>query len=333
MANVMYAAALYMLSLLGVCAAFVLDTSNPYTPVQTVLLVVLEALPMALFAAIYLCTPQGGHMRSSLRLNNPGAAVLLIIPIAVVAYLAVNYVTSAWAYMWMLLGADPFSTSTLATPQNITQVLISLVSIAASPAIFEEFLFRGVMLPAFERKYRNFWTPIVLSGLLFAVMHGSTLGLPAHLMLGIVLGFVVVVTDSIWAGVLYHFLHNGLSMLISYISENTQALSFMGDSVEPATTAEMLGTIAVSLVLAVLFTGALVGLLYALKKIYSVRRKDESNTAQVIPMEPLGEKPTGIMKFLPWLPLLVAVPVIVLNYLASAVLMYMSSFMPMLDLF
>ncbi|MEG0767519.1 MAG: CPBP family glutamic-type intramembrane protease, partial [Clostridia bacterium] len=57
---------------------------------------------------------------------------------------------------------------------------------------------------------------ILLSGCLFAFMHGSILGLPAHLLLGLVLGVLAVYTGSIWAPMLYHLCHNGLSMLIAY---------------------------------------------------------------------------------------------------------------------
>ncbi len=70
----------------------------------------------------------------------------------------------------------------------------------------EELLFRGILTRFFER-----WgggVAIVVSALIFAVWHGINLVFPSALLVGLVNGWLMVRTKSIWPGVVLHIVYN-----------------------------------------------------------------------------------------------------------------------------
>ena len=74
---------------------------------------------------------------------------------------------------------------------------------AIVPAVFEEFAFRGVVLNKL-RKFGDSYA-IIMSAVLFGLMHGNLSQIPFAFILGLVIGFIAVKTNSIIPGILIHF--------------------------------------------------------------------------------------------------------------------------------
>ena len=91
--------------------------------------------------------------------------------------------------------------------------VMALLISALLPAVCEELMFRGMMLSAWER--RGGRQALAMSALLFACLHGSVKGLPVHLVLGLALAALVMGSGSLYGGMLFHLLYNGLSLLLS----------------------------------------------------------------------------------------------------------------------
>lgn len=309
----------------GLYLSPLLVNASPYGGVHTAYFLLAEALPIALPAAVWLMTPHGSYLRGGVRLRRPDAIILLIIPIAVVSFLAVNGITSVWDGLWRLLGGNSANITGVETPSTLPALFVALVSLALSPALFEEFLFRGIILPIYERKFRSPWPAIVLSGLIFALMHGSIIGLPAHIILGILFAFVVVVTDSIWAGVLYHFLHNGIAVTYSYIVEyvlDPALLAEQGLAWEQATSPELLGLIGGAALQSLLYSAVLIGLLVFLYRLRKNSRKRAYTPVPTPLAEPLDDRIGRKPSLLPWVPLIAAVPMILLQYTGTIFMLY-----------
>jgi sodium transport system permease protein len=88
----------------------------------------------------------------------------------------------------------------------------ALAVICLAPAICEELAFRGFILSGLRRMGHK-WGAIVLSAALFGLAHGilqQSLGAAA---IGVVIGYIAVKTGSIVPGMLYHGVHNSLSVL------------------------------------------------------------------------------------------------------------------------
>lgn len=97
-------------------------------------------------------------------------------------------------------------------------VFVVLVPLAA---LGEEFFFRGTLLPLWEQAYGQRWA-LLLSTVLFAAAHLSLSQLPFLLGSGLMLGWVYQQTGrwEIAAGA--HFLHNGLTWLVTqFVDSNS----------------------------------------------------------------------------------------------------------------
>lgn len=90
-------------------------------------------------------------------------------------------------------------------------VLLYIISTAVIPALTEEFALRGVVLQNL-RKYGDSFA-VVISALLFAVMHGNFVQAPFAFIGGLALGWMAVKTGSLWVGIAIHFLNNLMAVL------------------------------------------------------------------------------------------------------------------------
>ena len=93
---------------------------------------------------------------------------------------------------------------------------INFVMLAIFPALCEEFLFRGALQKILIERTRNFHIAIIISGVLFSVIHGDVYGFFPRAVLGILFGYLVYWGGSIWYSVAAHFLFNGMQAVGMY---------------------------------------------------------------------------------------------------------------------
>lgn len=79
--------------------------------------------------------------------------------------------------------------------------------ICVQPAIFEELAFRGVIFGALSRVLGGS-EALLVSALMFAILHLSVPSIPHLFLLGLILGWLRLRTGSIFPCVLLHFSHN-----------------------------------------------------------------------------------------------------------------------------
>lgn len=91
-------------------------------------------------------------------------------------------------------------------PEGLSAVGIYLLRTALVPALVEEFALRGVVLQGL-RKYGD-WFAILISAVMFGLMHGNMTQLPFALIAGVALGYCFVVTGSLWPNVVIHCMNN-----------------------------------------------------------------------------------------------------------------------------
>jgi len=101
-------------------------------------------------------------------------------------------------------------------PISQTPLLVNILIIGGSAGICEEVMFRGVIQRSFE-KFGAFLS-IVITAFLFGLFHLDFQKLVGTFLLGILIGFIVYRTDSLFAGMFAHFTNNSLAVLTNYIS-------------------------------------------------------------------------------------------------------------------
>ena len=90
----------------------------------------------------------------------------------------------------------------------------TLLAFAAVPGVVEEFLLRGVVLPAFLRKF-PLWVALFCSAFIFALLHGNLPQGAATLAIGYLLGVIVMRTGSLWISMIAHATHNSIILLVT----------------------------------------------------------------------------------------------------------------------
>ena len=95
-------------------------------------------------------------------------------------------------------------------------MLFNLVIIALIPAIGEEMTFRGVLQQSLTRKM-NPHIAIILSAAIFSFIHFQFYGFLPRMFLGILLGYMFYITNSLWSSMLMHFVNNGATVVIYYL--------------------------------------------------------------------------------------------------------------------
>ncbi|MCB2354890.1 CPBP family intramembrane glutamic endopeptidase [Clostridium estertheticum] len=137
-----------------------------------------------------------------------------------------------------------FWVSGISTPSFINEAvdelavspIILIISVIIVAPIYEEIIFRGILLKGMSKK-TNSAVAIVVSALLFAVVHMNIpQGINAFL-LGLVLGFIYLNKKSIYLSIFAHFINNVLALSLSsffssiggeYAIEIHCILSFVG---------------------------------------------------------------------------------------------------------
>lgn len=117
----------------------------------------------------------------------------------------------------MLTGFELSNLEMPSTPRNAGGVLLFFLSTAVVPALVEEMALRGVVMQPL-RRYGD-WYAIICSAVIFGLMHCNLVQIPFAFIAGIVIGYAVVVTESVWTGVIIHFMNNAFSVLVSVVDD------------------------------------------------------------------------------------------------------------------
>ena len=98
--------------------------------------------------------------------------------------------------------------------------LVAMIGIALTPAIFEEILFRGILQKGLLRSIKP-KTAIVVSSLMFMLMHLSVESLVFTFVCGLLLGFMAYKSGSIVPSMAFHFVNNAFAVVGLYVAELT----------------------------------------------------------------------------------------------------------------
>lgn len=110
------------------------------------------------------------------------------------------------------------------------QLIMSLMVMAVLAGVSEELFFRGLLLRFGTRITNNLVLGILISSLLFAMMHTNIYGLPSIFMAGILLGTFYYLTGSLWCNILAHIVYNGSQVLLIYFSEKSSTISEINET-------------------------------------------------------------------------------------------------------
>ncbi|MBL7128775.1 MAG: CPBP family intramembrane metalloprotease [Ignavibacteria bacterium] len=184
-----------------------------------------------LVPVIVLSIMQGNVFKETFRLKKPD---ILVFILSVLGILVVQPFLQVYLYLQnKLIFSIPFAseilksvkelfdslealTLKLVASHSVPEFIFVVFVIAITPAICEEFLFRGLILKNFER----FATPvraIIFTGLIFALFHFHPFNIVPLAILGIYLTFITFYSGSLYTAIFVHFINNFFSAAAVYI--------------------------------------------------------------------------------------------------------------------
>ena len=101
---------------------------------------------------------------------------------------------------------------------GVDMFFLDVLMVAILPALCEEFLHRGILLQG--TKHEGFGKSIVISSILFGLMHLNISQVSYAIVLGLVMGFASVVAKNIWVPIIMHFTNNFISIYLDYATVN-----------------------------------------------------------------------------------------------------------------
>ncbi|MEO8771418.1 MAG: CPBP family intramembrane glutamic endopeptidase [Ferruginibacter sp.] len=102
------------------------------------------------------------------------------------------------------------------------EFLVALVIMAFLPALFEELFFRGAVQNLFVKWWKQPLVAIIVTSLLFSLIHGSIYLFLSRAVLGFVLGLLYYKTKNIWINVIAHFLNNAIALAQLFSMSNSK---------------------------------------------------------------------------------------------------------------
>lgn len=166
---------------------------------------------------------------------------------------------------------DSFNTVTDIQPPDFASSLVLLFSLVVLAPIFEEFIFRGVLMT--ELKPYGNGLAIFVTGILFGIYHANFSQLFYTAVIGIALGYIANVTDSIVPSTIIHAIFNSVSGILLLLMSTPSVQEYiMSGSTEEIPDGDMLVILTFALFMITALVLILVGIICAVIKIKQIKR-------------------------------------------------------------
>jgi len=277
----------------------ILDVSNE----DPLLMIILSQIVFALPVMIYLLVC-GKSIKEALRINRIRISTVFLL--ILLAYLVLPVISLI--NVISLIFSQNVISETITGITDQYPIGIAILVVGLMPAILEESVYRG----AFYNEYRilNPRAAIVLSGLLFGLLHMNLNQFSYAFALGVIFAIVIEATDSIVSTMIMHFVINTTSVINSYLMPKLGAIA--GEAADTAVKADkvvMMQT-ASYLCLPALIAGILAFLVF--RKI----AKNENRYEYVKQIFTRQEKEVSFFQFIT-IPLAIGIGVCLFNIIAN----------------
>ncbi len=134
--------------------------------------------------------------------------------------MAANFITNGVIKLFDIFGYK-LTQPELIKPDSIIALISVFISTSLVPAIFEEYAFRCCTLGVLRRYGKGF--AVVAVSIVFGLIHQNVIQFVFAFLVGLILGYVTVVTDSVIPAMIIHGINNGISVLgdvVTYFSKS-----------------------------------------------------------------------------------------------------------------
>ncbi len=166
----------------------------------------------------YLYLKQSAHLSSIL-----AAAVMLLALPLINGLSALNQLLELPAFMsgieeWMRLSEDSairLEEAFIVDP-SLSSLLINILMMALLPALGEELIFRGIGFRLLREWTKSPHAAIWISATVFSFIHFQFFGFLPRLLMGVLFGYMLYWTGSLWVPMIAHFVNNLAVVLVGW---------------------------------------------------------------------------------------------------------------------
>jgi len=214
---------------------FTLSTANPHI-IPALWIIQITGTTLPIFAApVFFATVVARNTREYLKTTfrfhwGLLVLVLLIMALSMPTMELLSNLNQQMKFPPSLKGLEDLVKSSEKQAQDITDLMLNVKSvwgllfnvllIGLVTAIVEEFMFRGAMQTIFFKWTKNIHAAIWITAILFSAFHLEFYGFLPRLLLGVLFGYFVAWSGSIWPAVWAHFLNNGVDVVVTYLFQH-----------------------------------------------------------------------------------------------------------------
>ncbi|MBQ2442187.1 MAG: CPBP family intramembrane metalloprotease, partial [Ruminococcus sp.] len=149
-----------------------------------------------------------------------GATTLIpLILMGMAVAMASNYAADIFETNLSIFGLQNTAGSVESSAMTPFEIILNIISVAIVPAFAEEFAYRGLVMGSLKKYGRAF--AVVASAILFSAMHSNTTQIVFTLPVGLIFGYIDIITDSILPSILLHFMNNFYAILFTILYTNS----------------------------------------------------------------------------------------------------------------
>lgn len=203
------------------------------------------------------------NFKRSLKLNGFRVSDVILVIFITICYMPFSMAINA-LNMWivkLIFGQNILIE--IPIPTTVGELIISILVIGLTAAVCEEVLFRGVLQGSMEKLGKT--GMLIIVSLLFAAFHFNIEHFLGIFVLSLLIGFIVYRTNSLYMGMLAHFVNNTVAVVMSFIAGRIPE-EMVEESVAASEAIPEIAEIVVLAGIVIFFTAVACVLLYALYK-------------------------------------------------------------------
>ncbi|MDD2475895.1 MAG: CPBP family intramembrane metalloprotease [Dysgonamonadaceae bacterium] len=112
------------------------------------------------------------------------------------------------------------TTNLLLSGVSLLDYLGNIIFIGLFAAIAEEVFFRGVLQQLLEKLFKNKHIGVWITAFIFSLMHLQFYGFLPRLILGVLLGYLFLLSHNLWIPIIIHFLNNALVVTLNFFFQD-----------------------------------------------------------------------------------------------------------------
>jgi len=144
-------------------------------------------------------------------------SILIAIALSFVCLFAFSGLTNVFVDFLSIVGyQSPISEIVI---PNFETYILYVFLICVCPAVFEDLLFRGTILNGLKENGKH--KAVIISALFFMLMHGGPDQTIHQFILGVVFGYALIASGSIWVPIIMHFINNFVAVTSLYVTSSS----------------------------------------------------------------------------------------------------------------